>query len=86
MRIDTSATDNFQEPVAELGKSALSSAFNRSMLLDSLGLACYIAWSFVFWNGSLLFGDLRPSMPVDNAQNKKGVLTAHTAMLRVFYA
>lgn len=86
MRIDASATDNFQEPVAELGKSALSSAFNRSMLLDSLGLACYIAWSFVFWNGSLLFGDLRPSMPVDNAQIIQGVLTAFTALLLVFSA
>lgn len=45
---------------------------NRAMLFDSAGLACYIAWSFVFWNGSVLFGDLRHEAPVGEAQIDAG--------------
>ena len=49
---------------------------NRAMLFDSAGLACYIAWSFVFWNGSVLFGDLRHEAPVGEAQILQAALTA----------
>lgn len=86
MRIDAHATDNLQNPAPESGKSTLSRVFDRGMLLDSLGLACYIAWSFVFWNGALLFGDIRPAAPMDGSQMLQGILTAATALLLVLAA
>lgn len=63
--------------------SVPSACFERSMLLDSVGLACYIAWSFVFWNGSQLFGDVRGAVPVEGAQVVQATTTALTALLLV---
>ena len=59
---------------------------NRAMLFDSAGLACYIAWSFVFWNGSVLFGDLRHEAPVGEAQIVQAALTALAALVLVLLA
>lgn len=55
-------------------------------MFDSLGLSCYIAWSFVFWNGSILFGDLRHEVPVGEAQILQSLLTAAAALLLVLLA
>ena len=59
---------------------------NRARLFDSAGLACYIAWSFVFWNGSVLFGDLRHEAPVGEAQIVQAALTALAALVLVLLA
>ncbi|WP_139651747.1 helix-turn-helix domain-containing protein [Raoultibacter phocaeensis] len=56
---------------------------SKSVLLDSAGLACYIAWSFVFWNGSLLFGGAHQGAFVGNLFVWQGAMTALTALLLV---
>ncbi|MEG2533747.1 MAG: LuxR family transcriptional regulator, partial [Gordonibacter sp.] len=81
MRIDASAMNHLHERAAQSGKSIVFRLLDCGMLLESLGLACYIAWSFTFWNGSLLFGDLCSSVPTDGAQIIQGALTAFTALL-----
>lgn len=52
-------------------------------MLDSVGLACYIAWSFVFWNGSLLFGSVSGAAPMGDLLAVQGAFTALTALLLV---
>ncbi|MEA5020670.1 MAG: helix-turn-helix transcriptional regulator [Gordonibacter sp.] len=80
MKIAAPTKGHLQKSATRLERSAARSFFDRGMLLDSLGLACYIAWSFVFWNGSLLFGELRPAAPMDGSQVIQGVSTALTAL------
>lgn len=81
MKNDVFTKGYHQKSATSIGRATVLSLFDRGMLLDSLGLACYIAWSFVFWNGSLLFGELRPAAPMDGSQVVQGVLTALTALL-----
>ena len=58
-------------------------AADRAAVLDSAGLACYIAWSFVFWNGSLLFGSVPGTAPMGDVLAVQGAFTALTALLLV---
>ena len=58
-------------------------AADRAAVLDSVGLACYIAWSFVFWNGSLLFGSVPGTAPMGDVLAVQGAFTALTALLLV---
>ncbi len=81
MKNDVFTKGYHQKSATSIGRATVLSLFDRGMLLDSLGLACYIAWSFVFWNGSLLFGELRSAAPMDGSQVVQGVLTALTALL-----
>lgn len=60
---------------------ALRLAKGKGTVLDGLGLACYIAWSFVFWNGSLLFGSDHAMVPAGDFFVWQGALTALTAAL-----
>ncbi|MEG1827377.1 MAG: helix-turn-helix transcriptional regulator [Gordonibacter sp.] len=57
--------------------------YDVGMLFDSLGLACYIAWSYVFWNGSLLFGRTYAEAPVEGLYVIQGAVTALGALLLV---
>lgn len=58
--------------------------FSSKQALDSIGLACYIAWSFVFWNGSVLFGDQFQVVSFDGAYLLQGAFSALSALLLVF--
>lgn len=81
MRIDASTTE---EPLVLNPRSGLASiirAVDRAAVLDSVGLACYIAWSFVFWNGSLLFGSVSGAAPMGDLLAVQGAFTALTALL-----
>lgn len=83
MKTDLPASHTLKTPDSVLSSPPSSVFFDRGMLLDSVGLACYIAWSFVFWNGSQLFGEVRSTVPVEGAQVVQAVATALTALLLV---
>lgn len=57
------------------------SPIDRKTLLESLGLACYIAWSFVFWNGPQLLGMGDGSSLIDGAFIAQGAATALAALV-----
>lgn len=65
------------------GLAPIIRSVDRAALLDSVGLACYIAWSFVFWNGSLLFGGEPGAAPMGDLLAVQGAFTALTALLLV---
>lgn len=56
---------------------------NPNQALSSLGLACYIAWSFVFWNGSVLFGDKYQLISFNDLYLAQGAFSALAALLLV---
>lgn len=68
-----------EQPIA----SGTDRALKRKILLDSLGLGFYIAWSFVFWNSSLLFGSALGGFSFNGLFAVQGGLTALTALLLV---
>lgn len=83
MRFNASTTEEPCSPASNVGAASAIRMIDRTALLDSLGLACYIAWSFVFWNGALLFGDVFETAPMGNLFAVQGVFTALTALLLV---
>jgi DNA-binding CsgD family transcriptional regulator len=54
---------------------------SKHALLDSLGLALYITWSFVFWNGSILLGDTGQSASLSGVFIVQGFFTSAAALL-----
>ena len=86
MRSNASIADDTTKKTSRSGGAVPFPKPNRAMLFDSAGLACYIAWSFVFWNGSVLFGDLRHEAPVGEAQIVQAALTALAALVLVLLA
>lgn len=83
MRIDASTTEEPLVPDPRSGLASIIRAVDRAAVLDSVGLACYIAWSFVFWNGSLLFGSVSDAAPMGDLLAVQGAFTALTALLLV---
>lgn len=83
MRIDASTTEEPSGSDSRPGLASTIRAFDRAAVLDSVGLACYIAWSFVFWNGSLLFGSVSGAAPMGDLLAVQGAFTALTALLLV---
>lgn len=83
MRIDASTTEEPSGSDSRPGLASTIRAFDRAAVLDSVGLACYIAWSFVFWNGSLLFGSVSGAVPMGDLLAVQGAFTALTALLLV---
>lgn len=83
MRIDASTTEEPLVPDPRSGLASIIRAVDRAAVLDSVGLACYIAWSFVFWNGSLLFGSVSGAAPMGDLLAVQGAFTALTALLLV---
>lgn len=83
MRIDASTTEEPLVPDPRSGLASIIRAVDRAAVLDSVGLACYIAWSFVFWNGSLLFGSVSGAAPMGDLLAVQGTFTALTALLLV---
>lgn len=83
MRIGVSKTEEPRASDARPGLVSVIRLVDRTALLDSAGLACYIAWSFVFWNGSLLFGGASDVAPMGDLLAVQGALTALTALLLV---
>ena len=75
MRSDAFKTKNSTPGASSAEDFSIFPKFDRGIMFDSLGLSCYIAWSFVFWNGSILFGDLRHEVPVGEAQILQSLLT-----------
>lgn len=86
MRSDAFKTKNSTPGASSAEDFSIFPKFDRGIMFDSLGLSCYIAWSFVFWNGSILFGDLRHEVPVGEAQILQSLLTAAAALLLVLLA
>ena len=86
MRSNASIADDTTKKTSRSGGAVPFPKPNRAMLFDSAGLACYIAWSFVFWNGSVLFCDLRHEAPVGEAQIVQAALTALAALVLVLLA
>lgn len=76
--------ENYSEEDVSIPTSTVSRAskiFTTKCILDSLGLACYIAWSFVFWNGSVLFGDRFAVVSFDDLFIAQGAFSALSALL-----
>ncbi len=68
------------------GRAAVNlfGSLDRAAVRESLGLACYIAWSFIFWNGTTLTGDVsRVQTNIDSIHIAQGVVTAVSALLLV---
>ena len=76
MRIDASTTEEPLVPDPRSGLASIIRAVDRAAVLDSVGLACYIAWSFVFWNVS-------GAAPMGDLLAVQGAFTALTALLLV---
>lgn len=80
MKRDTCYTDNASEPTLSKGVSALLHHLDAFLVKDILGLALYIAWSFVFWNGSLLFESVRGETIIGQSQIVQAAFTAVAAL------
>lgn len=68
------------------GRAAVNlfGSLDRAAARESLGLAYYIAWSFIFWNGTTLMGDVsRAQTNINSIHIVQGVVTAVSALLLV---
>lgn len=61
----------------------MAAAPSKSMIVDSLGLACYIAYSYVFWDSPLFLDrhDFSGAHLIDGFLLVQGALTALSALL-----
>ncbi|WP_261433808.1 helix-turn-helix transcriptional regulator [Berryella wangjianweii] len=81
MSIPHHSDDRAASPPLRQGARARALVVDGPFLMRSLGLALCIAWTFVFWNGSLLFEGVRAAVPLAQAQAVQAVLTAVAALM-----